>query len=139
MVPDLEVELVRGADVLEHHEVVLATRRGFGLDDVRDLLLGAQQLGVGLGLLGLGLLDLGGEVLGAGQQLVALLALGLADLLAELLLLGAQRVGSGHRGPATLVGGEQRVHEGRVLTSGALRGAHGLRVIAKRLEVDHSR
>ena len=63
-------------------------------------------LGGGLG--GLGRLDLGGERLGAGQQLLLLLALRLRDLLAELLLLGPLGLEVGDRPAPRRVGRERR-------------------------------
>jgi hypothetical protein len=53
------------------------------------------------------------------------------------LLLGPQPVGAGDGGAARLVGGEQRVDQGRVVTAGALGGADPLGVVAQLLEVDH--
>lgn len=101
----------------------------------------AQQKLLGLlgGLLLLGVrgLDRIGQFLGALEQVGPLVALRLGDQPAELLLLGAQFVETGTGGPAPLVGGEQRVDERDVLSTGALRGAHSVGVLTKQTKVNH--
>ncbi|MDT7683587.1 MAG: hypothetical protein QOG57_3897 [Pseudonocardiales bacterium] len=139
MVAHREVELARGAHVLEHHVVVLAARRHPVDDQVRQRALGGGERLVGLGLRRLGGLDLGGQLLAVGQQLGALVAARLADLLAQLTLLGTQRVGPPDGLPAPLVGGQQRIHGTRVLAAGPLRGAQRFRVVTKQFQVDHSK
>ena len=92
-------EVAGRADVLEHHEVVLAARRGLVGGRVRDRQhRGAVGL-LGLPLGGLGLLHVGRERLGPLEQRLLLLALRLGDLLAELLLLRAEPLVLRDRGP----------------------------------------
>ena len=105
-----------------------------------DYSLEQQPLGLrgGLVTLGVGGLDRGGELGGAGEQGLLLLALRPGDALAELLLLGAQLVEAGTGRPAPLVGGEESVDDADVLTTGALRGAHSVRILTKQAKVNHA-
>lgn len=130
-------EVARGADLLQRDEVLLAADRGGRVDEVGQRAEQPVGLLLGLGLLGVGGLDLGGQVLGALQQGGLLLALGLGDLLAEALLLIAQFVEPTARGPAALVGCEECVDQVDVLATGALRGAHSVRVLTKQAKVNH--
>ena len=98
VVPRLEVELTRRPDVLEHHVVVLAPGRRLVGSGVGDRVDGVAPVLLGLGLRGLRGLHVGGQRLGAGQQLGLLVALGPGDLLAQLLLLRAQVLEVGDRG-----------------------------------------
>src|SRR5690606_18149042 len=83
-------EVTGGAHLAEHDEVRLAALGYAGLDDVGDPRCRRVELDrrlVGERLLGL---DLLGERLGPGEELLLGLALGGGDVLAERLLLGAQ-------------------------------------------------
>ncbi len=88
-----------------------------------------RSLRVGLVLLGFGGLHLVGELLGLLQQRGLLLARGLAGSACR--AASARCAGSSKRetaDAAPLVGGQQRVDEGRIFASGALRGADTVRV-----------
>ena len=80
-------EVARGAVLGEHDVVVLAAGRRLVGRGVGDRVDRVAPVLLGLGLRGLGGLHVGGERLGAGQQVGLLVALGLRDQLAELLLL----------------------------------------------------
>ncbi|MPM68408.1 hypothetical protein SDC9_115340 [bioreactor metagenome] len=133
----LGFEVTRGADRLQHDEVVLAAHRHLRRDDVAQP---AQPGGEGrIGLLAgrLVLLHLGGEHLGVLQQLLLLRPLGPADQLAEVLLLGAQRLEGRDGGPALLVQGEELIDDVRGLSAGLLRGSYTVGVLAQQLRIDH--
>jgi hypothetical protein len=76
-------------------------------------------------------------LLGLLQQLGALFGRGLGDELAELLLLGAQLVEAEAGRPAPLIGQEQGVDEGDVLSTGALGGANTVGVLTEQAKVNH--
>ena len=137
VVERLEVELRRLPDVLEHHVVVLAAGRDARLGDVGQPAQQRVERGAGLGLLGVGGLDLGRQLLGAGQQGGLLVALRLGHLAAEVLLLGPGPLEGDDRRPASLVGGQHLVDQPRVLPAGALGGADGLGVVSEQLQVQH--
>jgi len=101
--------------------------------------MGALEGVLGAALLGLGRLDVGRELLAAGEELFTLRPARLADLPAERLLLGTQGVGGKDRAASPLVGHQQHVHRSDVLAAGALRGARPIGVVAPRHEVDHGR
>ena len=130
-------EVARGADLLQRDEVLLAADRGRRVDQVRQRADQALGRVLRLVLLGVGGLDLLGQGLGALEQSGLLLALGLGDLLAQALLLVAQLVETGAGGPAPFVGGEQGVDQVDVLATGALGGAHSVRVLTKQAKVNH--
>ena len=139
MVTRVETQLRRLPDMLEY-DVVVRTAGGHPIDDqighraVRglDRLLGAP-------LLGFGEFDVGSELSGMREQLVALGTARMADLLAQHLLLGTQRVGGGNGLTAPFIGGDQRVDGGLVFPAGTLRGAHPVGVLPQHFEVDHGR
>ena len=83
VVARLEVELDRGADLLDQLEVVLAARGRLVGGQGRDAQHRRLPLLLGGTLGGLGLLDLGGQGLGLGEQRLLLVALGLRDQLAR--------------------------------------------------------
>ena len=64
-------------------------------------------------------------------------ALQVPDLLGQRVLLAAQRGERGLGGAAQLVGVEQPVDDGRVLTASALALAHSVGVVTEELEIDH--
>jgi hypothetical protein len=129
----------RFADRFAHHKVVLAAG-GHTVDDhVGDRHMRCGESLFGFGLFGLGDLDLLGERLGLFEERRSLVGRCLAYLLANGLLLRAQIVGGRHRGPACGVGFEERIDESGVFTTGPLRRAHQVRVLAQHLEVDHGR
>ena len=137
MVLRLEVELRLLTDLLDHHEVILAAgRRTF--DHVGDLVLQLFDLGLGGSRFLAGCLDLFLQLVGALQQRRAVLRGGLADLLAKGLLLRAQLVRLHNRRTALLIGGEQLIHQGRILPTGDLGGADYIGVFAKKLEINHA-
>ena len=134
----LEVEGGRLPDVLQHDVVVLATGRHAGFDDVRNgLVCGAQRL-VGRRLGRFGALDLGGQLLAAGQQCRSVIGLRLTDGPPEGLLLGAQRVGGRDRSPAVHIGLQQRVDVGRRGPAGCLGCADEVGPVAEDAQVDHA-
>ena len=61
-----------------------------------------------------------------------------ADRLADGLLLGAQLLEVAEGRSTALVGGEDRVHDPRVLPTGLLRGADPVGFVAHELDVDHA-
>ena len=137
VVAGLEVELPRRADLLEHHEVVLAARRRLLRGRVGDRQhAGAVGL-VGGALRGLGLLDLGRQRLGAVEQRLLLVALRGGDLLAHRLLLAPQPLELDDRAAATLVGGQRLVDHVRGQPALALRGAQPVGVVAEQPWIDH--
>ncbi len=115
----------------------LAADRDVGVHQVAEP--AQQPLGLlrGLVLLRVGGLHRAGQFPGAAQQFVLLLARGLRDELAELLLLGAEFVEADTGGPAPLVGGEHRVDEVDVLSTGALGGARTVGVLTEQAKVNH--
>ena len=94
-------------------------------------------LGLGLVLGGLGLLDLGGQRLGPGEQLLLLLALRLRDQLAELLLLAALGLELHDRLPARGVGRERPVHDLVGQAPLGLGGSYAVGVVSEDARVDH--
>ena len=132
----LRREVAGGSDLLEDHEVVLATGRGVGCR-VGQRLEQRRELLAGRGLVGVGGLDLRAELLGAREERLLLLALRLRDLLAHRLLLAAQRLERGDGRATSLVGGDERVNEGGVLPAAPLRLSEGLGVVSQEPGVDH--
>ena len=124
-------------DGVEHREVVFAAGRDTVDDDVGDRHMRCGEGLFGIGLLGLGGLDRIGELLRPLEQRRPLLRGRRAHLLAGGLLFGAQVVGGRDRGTPGRVGLQQCVDESGILTAGALRRAHHIRVFAQQLEVDH--
>ncbi len=130
-------EVARGADGLQDGEVVLAADRHVLVDDVAELEQQGLCLSGRLVLLGVGGLHGAGQFGGLPQQVGLLVAGGLGDALAERLLFGAQLVESGAGRPAPLVGGEKRVDEADVLSTGTLRRAHTVGVLTEQTKVNH--
>ena len=126
------------ADRLEHDEVVLAAGRRLVGGEVRDRHDRVLPGLLGLALRGLGRLDLGGERLGAGEQLLLLLALGLRDLLAQLLLLGALGLEVRDRRAAGRVGGQRPVDDLVGQPALGLGGADAVGVVTEDARVDHA-
>ena len=125
------------ADGIQHDEVVLAAGGHTVDDDVGDGHVGRCERLLGGGLPGFGVLDPGGQLLGLCEDRRPLLGRGRPDLLAHRLLFGPHRVG-GRDGAATGgIGGQQVIHERRVLAAADLRTAHGVRVVPQQLQVDH--
>ena len=125
------------ADRLEHDVVVLAAGRGVVVGEV-----GQRQQGVLPGLVrvrlrGLERLDLGGQRLGADQQLLLLLALRLRDLLAERLLLAALGLELDDRRPPRRVGRERHVDDVRGQPALALGRTDTVGVVTEDARVDH--
>ena len=129
-------EVTGGADLLEHHEVVLASRRR-AVGDIAEL--GHQ--GVEVHLRGAGgsieFLDAGREVLDPREDGLLLVALGPGDVLPDRLLLRAGRLEVGETGPPGLVGREDRVDQALVLAPGALAGADEVGLVTQEADVDH--
>lgn len=134
----LGAEVADGAVRLQDDEVLLAADRDVGVDEVAELEQEALGLLVGLVLLGVGRLDVGGQLTGLGQQFGLLVAGGPGDELAERLLLGTQLVEADAGRPAPLVGRQEGVDEGDVLSTGALGGAHSVGVLTEQAKVNHA-
>ena len=130
--------VAHGADGLQHHRVVLAAGRHAVLDHVGQRLVRGPDRLVGGGLLGLGGPHVVGQRLGPAEQLLPLLGGRPRHLLGDRLLLAPQPVGGGHRGPAPLVRGQQRVHQRGILPAGALGGPDPVGIRPQQLEVDHA-
>ena len=131
-------EVAPGADLAQHHVVLLAARRRPLLDHVVDPPRDGVELvggGVHLALQGL---DAVRQLARPGQQVLALLALGGRDLLAERLLLGPGALELLRGGAAALVGGEHGVDQGLVGASGALAGADDVGILTQTTQVDHA-
>ncbi len=131
-------EVARGADRLEHREVVLTAGRRLLVREVGD----RQDRGLpgllGLGLRGLRGLHLGRELLGPRQQCLLLLALRLRDLLPERLLLAPLGLEVADR-PAPLLVGRQRLVDHRVGQPAlGLGGTHAVGLVTEDAGVDHS-
>ena len=99
--------------------------------------MGPAQSLVGRRGLRLGRLDLGGQLLGAGQQRDPLVAGRLGHLLAQRFLLGTQRLEPLGGGTARLVGAQQLVHQLGGLAAHSLAGADPVGVVAKQTQVNH--
>ena len=149
----LGCEVTAYADLLDDDEVVLAADGRCRIDEVGQLaeqalgqrvrrvarILGRLHARCEVGRLGHDGVELG---LDRRALVVARLLetpLERTDRLAELLLLVAQ-CAEGDLGAAPLlVGCDEAVDDRLVLTSGALRGAHTVGVVAQELEIDHGR
>lgn len=107
------------------------------MDQVAELEEQTLGLLVRLVLFGVGGLDGGGELPGLLQQLGLLVAGCLGDQLSERLLLGSELVEADAGRPAPLVGGEEGVDEGDVLSTGALGGANTVGVLTEQAKVNH--
>ncbi|MDH6550179.1 hypothetical protein M2162_004276 [Streptomyces sp. SAI-041] len=123
---------------LQDDEVLLAADGDVGVDEVAELECEAPGLVVRLALGGLGGLDVGLELLRLLEQLGTLLRSGLGDELAERLLLGTQLVEADAGRPAPLVGRQEGVDEGDVLSTGALGRAHSVGVLTEQAKVNHA-
>ncbi len=88
-------------------------------------------------MLGLGLLHLIGEGRRLVEQGIPVRPGDLRDAAGQGALLGAQPVGVGDDRPTALVGGQQVVHECRILATGELRPADSIGIVADESEVDH--
>jgi hypothetical protein len=130
-------ELRPPANLTEDDEVILPAGRSTLLDQVGHRELRRLQRGLGRASGCVGRLDLIRQVLGTPNQCVPLGAGGLGHLLAELLLLGPQRLEPGHRRPARLIGGDQRVDRILRLTPHSQAGAQQFRIFSKEPQVNH--
>lgn len=133
----LDAEVADGSVRLQDDEVLLAADRDVGVHEVAELEEEALGLLVRLVLLGVGRLDVGGEPARLLEQLGLLVGGGLGDELADALLLGTQLVEADAGRPAPLVGGEEGVDKGDVLSTGALGGANTVGVLTKQAKVNH--
>jgi hypothetical protein len=127
-----------GADLAQHHEVLLAAVRRALLHQVRYGQVGHSERAVGLGGRRLGDLHLRGELLGTGDQRGLLFAGGLGQPLRELLLLGAQRLEPLHRLAAGGIGPRQRVDHPGGFATRQLAGPQGIRVVTQQSQVNHA-
>ena len=136
----LEVEGGGLTDVLEDHEVLLATG-GRALNDVGDLHLQVVKRLLRVALGGLQVLHSLGLLLALLAQLGLLLIGGsghfLAHRLGERLLLCAGLVGRGNRLAALAVGLQQLVNQCWILPTGTLRFTNEVWIFAQELEINH--
>ena len=130
-------EVARLAHLLENDVVVLAAGGHLGLDEVVEPQHELVVRPGGVVLVGLGGLDLGGQLLGPGEQRLLVVALRPRDLLAQRLLLGPELLERRDRGAAPLLGGEHLVDELDGGAAAALALAYAVRIFTQNLGVDH--
>ena len=130
-------EVARGADGLEHVEVVLAAGRDAVDDQVRELLEQLLEAGSGLVHRDLGRLHLRRELLRPRQHGGLLVPLGPGHLLAEVLLLCAQGLEVDDRRAARLVRRDQLVDQFGRFAARRLGAPDSVGVGTQQLRVDH--